>query len=123
MAESAVKAKRQIDRGIGFRQPAGEVCDFECEIHPREAGKISGSQLRPLYLRLCDVESARGNAAKSERMCAYDQSAQPCTGSATRIEQPDRACPRSPQVGQLLFEGGPDTAIGICVHPLKGKWP
>ena len=122
MAESAVQAKGQIDRGIAFRQPVGQVCDFEGESNPREAGKISASQLRPLYLRLCDVESARGNAAKAQRMCAHDQSAQPCTGSATRIEQPDRTRTRSPQVGQLLFQDGPDTAIRIGVHPLKGKW-
>src|ERR1700676_3144217 len=101
MAERAVQAKSQIDGGIGFRQPVRKVYDVECEIHSRKAGKISGRQPRPLYLRLCDVESTRGNAAESERMCAYDQSAQPCTGSTTRIEEPDRACTGSP-AGRLV---------------------
>src|ERR1700720_1606238 len=122
MAERAVQAKSQIDGGIGFRQPVRKVCDGECEIHSRRAGKISGRQPRPLYLRLCDVESTRSNAAESERMCAYDQSAQPCTGSTTRIEEPDRACTRSPQVGQFLLQYRPDTAIRVSVHSLKGKW-
>ena len=102
MAESAVQAEGQVDGGIGVRQPVRKVCDVECEIHSRKAGKISGRQPRPLYLRLRDVESTRGNAAESERMCAYDQSAQPCTGSATRIEEPDRVGAGSPQVGQFF---------------------
>src|SRR6202165_2990439 len=103
MAERAVQAKSQIDGGIGFRQPVRKVCDVECEIHSRTAGKISGRHPRPLYLRLCDVESTRGNAAESERMCAYDQSAQPCTGAATRIEEPARACAGGPRGGQCLM--------------------
>jgi len=122
MAERAVQAESQIDGGIGFRQLVRKVCDVECEIHSRKAGKISRRQLRPLYLRLCYVESTRGNAAESERMCAYDQSAQPCTGSATRIEEPDRACAGSPQVGQFLLQYGPDAAICVRVHSVKGKW-
>src|ERR1700688_3171691 len=122
MAERAVQAKSQIDGGIGFRQPIRKVRNVECEIHSRKAGKISGRQPRALYLRLCDVESTRGNAAESERMCAYDQPAQPCTGSATRIEESDRACAGSPQVGQFLLQDGPDAAICVRVHSLKGKW-
>src|SRR6202165_2561905 len=122
MAESAVQAEGHIDRAIGFRQPVRKVCDVECEIHSRKAGKISGRQPCPLYLRLCDVESTRGNAAESERMCAYDQSAQPCTGSATRIEEPDRACTGSLQVCQFLLQYGPDAAIRVSVHSVKGKW-
>src|ERR1700682_662028 len=123
MAERAVQAESQIDGGIGFRQPVRKVRDLECEIHSRNAGKISGRQPPPLYLRLCDVESTRGNAAESERMCAYDQSAQPCTGAATRIEEHDRACAGSPQVGQFLLQDGPDAAIRVPVHSVKGKWP
>src|ERR1700716_2347339 len=122
MAERAVQAESQIDGGIGFRQPARKVRDVECEIHSRKAGKISGRQPRPLYLRLCDVESTRGDAAESERTCAYDQSAQPCTGSATRIEESDRACTGSPQVSQFRLQYGPDAPICICVHSVKGKW-
>src|SRR6202045_2442047 len=122
MAERAVQAKSQIDGGTGFREPGRKVCHVECEIHSRKAGRISGRQPRPLYLRLCDVESTRGNAAESERMCPYDQSAQPCTGSATRIEEPDRACAGSPQVGQFLLQYGPDAAICVRVHSVKGKW-
>src|ERR1019366_6424733 len=55
-------------------------------------------------------------------MCAYYQSAQPCTGSATRIEEPDRACTGSPQVGQFLLQYGRDAAIRVRVHSVKGKW-
>src|ERR1700720_4069702 len=123
MAEGAVEAESQIDGGIGFRQPVRKVCDVECEIHARKAGKSLGRQPRPFYLRLCDVKSARGNAAESERMCVHDQSAQPCTGSASRIEEPDRACAGSPQVGQFLLQYGPDAAIRVPVHSVKGKWP
>src|ERR1700730_10765478 len=103
MAERAVQAESQIDGGIGFGQPGRKVCHVECEIHSRKAGKISGRQLRPLYLRLCDVKSTRGNAAESQRACAYDRPAQPSTGYATRIEEPDRACPGSPQVSQCCL--------------------
>src|SRR4030088_1131129 len=122
MAESAIQAKSHIDRGIGFRQPVRKVSDVECEIHSRKAGKISGRQPCPLYLHLCDVKSTRGNAAEFERMRAYDQSAQPCTGSTTRIEEPDRACAGSPQVSQFLLQYGPDAAICVRVHSVKGKW-
>src|SRR4051794_7819730 len=122
MAERAVQAEGQIDGGIGFRQPVRKVCNVECESHSRKAGKISGRQPRPLYLLLCNVESARGNAAESERMCANDQPAQPCTRSATRIEEPDRACAGSPQVRQFLLQYGPDAAISVGVHSVKGKW-
>src|SRR5580698_3971371 len=122
MAERTVQAKSQIDRGIGFRQPVRKVRDVECETHARKAGRITGREPRPLYLRLCDVESTRGNAAESERMCEYDQSAQPCTGSATRIEEPDRACTGSLQVCQFLLQYGPDAAIRVSVQSVKGKW-
>ena len=100
MAESAVQAKSQIDRGIGFRQPVHQICDVEFQVHTRKVGKISRRQLRPLYLRLCDVESTRGYAAESKRMRTYHQSASPRTGSAARIEEPDRACTGSSQVSQ-----------------------
>ena len=56
---------------LGFRK----IGDVERETHSRKAGKISGRQPGPVYLRLCDVESARGNAAESERICVYDQPA------------------------------------------------
>src|SRR5271170_6937065 len=122
MAEGAVEAESQIDGGIGFRQPVRKVCDVECEIHSRKAGKSSGRQPGPFYLRLCDVKSTRGNAAESERVCVHDQSAQPCTGSASRIEEPDRACAGSPQVSQFLLQYGPDAAVCVRVHPVKSKW-
>src|SRR6267143_1590380 len=122
MAEGAIQAKSHIDRGIGFRQPVRKVSEVECEIHSRKAGKISGRQPCPLYLRLCDVKSTRGNAAESERTCAYDQTAKPCTRSATRIEQPDRACTGSPQVSQFCLQDGPDAPICVCVHSVEGEW-
>ena len=40
MAESAVQAEGQIDRGIGFRQPVCEICDVERQIYPGKAGKV-----------------------------------------------------------------------------------
>src|SRR3984885_5642796 len=123
MAEGAVEAESQIDGGIGFRQPVRKVCDVECEIHARKAGKSSGRQPRPFYLRPCDVKSTRGNAAESERMWVHDQPAQPCTGSATSIEEPDRACAGSPQVGQFLLQCGPDAAVCVRMHSVKSKWP
>src|SRR5258708_10939656 len=122
MAESAVQAKSDIDRGIGFRQPVRKVCDVECEIHSRKAGKISGRQPRSLDLHLCDVKSTRAYAAEAERTRAYDQSAEPCTGSATRIEEPDRGCTGSPQVSQLCLQYSPDAPIRVRVHSVKGKW-
>src|SRR5258706_12803148 len=67
MAESAVQAKGQIDRGIGFRQPVCKICDIECEIYPGKAGKISSGQPRSFYLRLRNVTPARRNAAGPER--------------------------------------------------------
>src|ERR1700756_1883723 len=38
MAEGAVQAKGQIDRGIGFRQPVCKICDLERQIYPRKVG-------------------------------------------------------------------------------------
>jgi len=67
MAESAVQAKGQIDRGIGFRQPVCKIRDVERQIYPGKAGKISSGQSRPLYLPLCDVKSARRDVAEPER--------------------------------------------------------
>ena len=67
MAEIAVQAKGQIDRGIGFRQPVRKICDVEHQIYPGKAGEISSGQPRPFYLRLRDVKSARCYAAESER--------------------------------------------------------
>ena len=74
MAESTVQAERDIDRGIGLRQPVRKVCDVKCEIHARKAGKISSRQAGPLDLCLRNVKSARGDAAEPERVRAYNQS-------------------------------------------------
>src|ERR1022692_1634078 len=98
MAEDAVKAKSYIHRGIRFGQPASKVCDIKCEIHSRKPGKIPGQQ-----------------------PCAFNQPAQPCAGTATRIQNADRACPGSAQVSQLCLQKSPDAPIRICVHSVKGK--
>ena len=75
MAEGAVQAKSNIDRGVGLRQPVSKACDIECKTNSGKAGKASGRQPCALYLRLCDVKSTRGNAPESEHTGAYDQSA------------------------------------------------
>ena len=69
MAESAVQAKGEIDRGIGFRQPVRKICHVERQIYSRKAGKISSHQTRPLYLGLRDVKSACRDTAEPERTC------------------------------------------------------
>jgi hypothetical protein len=75
MAESAVQAKGQIDRGIGFRQPACKVSYVERQIHPGKVRKISSGQPRTVYLRLRDVKSPRRDSAEPERTSTNDQSA------------------------------------------------
>src|ERR1700742_2763391 len=122
MTERAVQAKRQVHGSIGLRPALGEVCDLECEIYARKVRESPGGQPRPLDLLLRDVESARRNAAEFERMCVHDQSAQPGAGTTTCIENPDRACAGSPQVGQFPRQYVPDAAIRVGVHSLKGKW-
>src|SRR5260370_17649695 len=52
MAESAVQAKGQIDRGIGFRQPVCKICDIERQIYPGKVGKISSGQPPSFYFSL-----------------------------------------------------------------------
>src|ERR1700682_1272114 len=44
----------------------------------------------------------------------------PGTQPASRM--PDRACAGSPQVSQFLLQYGPDAAICVRVHSVKGKW-
>ncbi len=75
MAKSAVQTKSEIDGGIGLRQLVRKVRDVEYQIHPRKAGEISGRQPCPLYLRLGDVKSTRGDAVEPERTRAHDQPA------------------------------------------------
>src|SRR5258708_12219418 len=67
MAESAVQAKGQIDRGIGFRQPVCKICDVERQIYPGKVGKISSGQPRSFYLCLRNVKTARRDAAEPQR--------------------------------------------------------
>src|ERR1022692_4060432 len=98
MTEDAIEAKSYVHRGIGFRQPARKVCDIKCEIHSRKAGKIPDQQPSALNLRMRDVKAARGDAGEPKRACACNQPAQPCAGTATRIQNADRACPGSAQV-------------------------
>src|ERR1700761_1876273 len=122
MAERAVQAERQVHGSIGLRPALGEVRNLEWEIYARKVRESPGSRSRPLDLLLRNVESARGNPAEFERMCVHDQSAQPGAGTTTRIENPDRACTGSPQVGQFPRQYLPDATIRVGVHSLEGKW-
>src|ERR1700730_12246313 len=61
MAEGAVQAKSDIDRGVGLRQAVSKACDIECKTNSGKAGEASGRQPGALYLRLCDVKSTGGN--------------------------------------------------------------
>jgi hypothetical protein len=72
MAESTIQAKRQIDRGIGFRQPVCKICHVELQIHPGKAGKISGGQTRLVYSYL--REASMSTCLKSQMVLRLDTS-------------------------------------------------
>ena len=105
-------------RALLAKAVEAEVADF---LGQHADLKTRDGHQRVVRHGLCDVESTRGDAAESKCMCAYDQSAQPCTGATTRIEEPDRACAGPPQVGQFLLQNGPDAAIRVRVHAVKDK--
>src|ERR1035441_2264192 len=121
MTEALAKPAPYIHRGIRFGQPASKVCDIKREIHSRKPGKIPGQQPSALNLRMRNVKAARGDAGEPKRACACNQPAQPCAGTATRIQNADRACPGSAQVSQLCLQKSPDAPIRICMHSVKGK--
>ena len=121
MAEDAIKAKRKVHRGVGFRQFAHEVCNIECEVHPRNSGKISGQQPRSQKLRTGEVKTARVNGCKPQRMGAQDDAAEPCARTASRVENGDRAGAGGAQLGQFRFKERPDLPVGICVQAAEGK--
>jgi hypothetical protein len=54
-------------------------------------------------------------------MGARDETAQPRTRTATRVENTNRAGASSMQVGQLRLKESPDPPVGILVQAVKAK--
>jgi hypothetical protein len=74
-----------------------------------------------LNLHPGDVKTARGNGGKSQHVGACDETAQPRTRTATRVENTNRAGAGSTQVGQFRLKESPDPTVGIRVQAVKGK--
>ncbi len=86
MAQDAVETECHVDRDIRLRQPAGEICNFERKIDARLPGEIMSHASRDMNLRPGNIEAPRRDVGESESARVRDEASQPCTGTATSIQ-------------------------------------
>ena len=121
MAQDTVEAESQVDRCIRLWQRPHKVCNLECESYTRQLSEITCHVPRHMNLGLGDVKASRGDAGESKPAGVCDETTQPRTGTAARVENADRGCSRGTQVAKFRVQNRTDLAIRIRMVPCEGE--